>query len=69
MIAKPLLIVNVKEPGVVRPEPSWTSITKLVVPALDGVPESTPVKEFKDNPVGKGLEVTDQVYEPLPPLA
>jgi hypothetical protein len=68
VIDRPLLMVKANEPVAV-PELSWTVIPKLLVPAAVGVPDSRPLEAFNDKPTGKEPEVTDQVYEPLPPPA
>jgi len=48
---------------------SVTVTVKVNVPAADGVPEITPVDEFKVNPAGRLPVVTDQVYGVTPPVA
>jgi hypothetical protein len=44
-------------------------MVKLNVPPVVGIPEITPVEEFKDKPVGREPEVIDQVYGVVPPEA
>jgi len=42
----------------------WLSLTvavKFAVPLAVGVPEITPVEEFRVNPAGRPPDVTDQV--------
>ena len=51
---------------VVAPTPSVTLMVKLGVPAVDGVPESTPLVA-RLNPAGSGPAETDQVAVPVPP--
>ena len=48
---------------------SVTRIVKVDVPVEVGVPEITPVDEFKASPAGKLPDVLDQEYGVLPPLA
>jgi hypothetical protein len=44
-------------------------IVKLEVPAAFGVPLSAPVELFNVNPPGSVPPDTENVYEPVPPLA
>jgi hypothetical protein len=51
------------------PLPSVAVIVKLLVPALPGVPDNTPLPGFRVKPVGSVPALTLNVYEPFPPLA
>ena len=48
---------------------SVTLIVKLAVPTAVGVPDSTPVAEFRVIPAGRDPLLTDQAYGSVPPLA
>ena len=48
---------------------SVAAIVTADVPAVVGVPDTVPVAVFSVSPAGKAPEATDQVKEPLPPLA
>ncbi len=61
-------MLNAKELGCCATGAVENSDRKLLVPALDAVPDSKP-PEFKPKPAGKEPDATVQVLEPLPPLA
>ena len=47
---------------------SVSKIWKVIVPAVVGVPEITPVEEFKLRPAGNEPEYTAQRYGGVPPV-
>lgn len=53
---------------VIAPAVSATCTVKFEVPAVVGVPLSTPVL-LRETPAGKDPVLTDQVCEPVPPVA
>ena len=48
---------------------SLTWSVTVLVPAMVGTPEITPVVEFRVRPVGKDPVAIDHVYGDIPPLA
>jgi hypothetical protein len=60
-VISPWFIVMLKLWVAVAEAASLTKTVKLKVLATLGVPEITPVEEFKDRPVGKEPELIDQL--------